>query len=120
VVKILGTGFTTPILIEVLQALQVVGACYAFGSDVLNDGREQGDLSLFSLDRTQVFAGTPALSDGVYDLRVTTAGGPSNILDGALTYQLFAEEVKAQHARQKLMAKWKTGRRLLTTGAALT
>lgn len=118
VISLFGTGFSRPILIEVLQGGLVVDTCYAFEADTRND-RDDGDINLFALTRTRVFAGTPALEDGVYDLRVTTAGGVSGILSGALTYELFADEVKVHHVRQKLARKWKTGRRLLTTSQAL-
>lgn len=118
VISLLGTGFSKPALIEVLSGLTVVGTCYAFEADDLNDGKTDGDLGLFALRSNRIFAGTPALADGVYDLRLTTPGGSSTLV-GALTYQLFAEEAKAQKVRQKLASKWKVGRRLLTTGEAL-
>lgn len=120
VITVLGTGFTKPILIEVLQSLQVLETCYAFDADVLNDPFEdEGDIGLYALTGTRVFAHTPALEDGVYDLRVTTDGGPSAIFAGALTYELFAEEVKVLRARQSVTNKWVTGRRMLSTGEAL-
>lgn len=119
VITVLGTGFRRPITIEVLQGGLVVGTCYAFEADILNDEKVGGNLNLFALTRTRVYAGTPALEDGVYDLRVTTDGGSSGILVGALTYELFAEEVKVQRVRQGFMAKWRAGRRLLSTNEAL-
>ena len=120
VITVLGTGFQKPILIEVMQDLQVVATCYAFEADVLNDPfAGEGDIGLFSLTSTRVFAHTPALEDGVYDLRVTTDGGPSTILVGALTYELFAEEAKTLKVRQKLSKAWKKARNLLSTGEKL-
>lgn len=117
-ISILGTGFSKPVLIELLSGLTVVATCYAYEADELNDGKTDGDLGLFALQSNRIFAATPALDDGTYDLRVTTPGG-SDTLVNALTYQLFAEEAKVQKVRQKLSAKWKVGRRLLTTGEAL-
>jgi len=118
VIAIIGTGFVKYVLIEVLQAAQVVGTCYAFDADVLND-KDDGDLNLFSLAPTRIYAGTPALPDGVYDLRVTNDGGPSAVLASALTYELFSDEVKVHRVRQGLSRKWKAGRHLLTTNEAL-
>jgi hypothetical protein len=108
------------VLVEVLQGLAVVGTCYAFDADVLNAAKgSEGLTNLFPLSANRIFAGTPALDDGAYDLRVTTPGGPSNVLVGVLTYELFAEEVKTLGVRQKLSAKWKTLRRMLSTGEPL-
>lgn len=121
VIRVLGTGFIKPALIEVLDGAVVVGTCYAFEADELNDPKgDDGDLGLFALTRTRIFAHTPALEDGTYDLRITTPGGTSGVLVGALTYELFAEEAKVLKVRQKHSRKWKTQRRLLTTGEALT
>lgn len=120
VITLLGTGFTRPVTIEVLSGLVVVGTCYAFEADILNDDKgDDGDLALFALTSTRIFAHTPALEDGTYDLRITTPGGTATLV-GALTYELFAEEAKVLKVRQKMSRKWKTQRRLLTTSEALT
>lgn len=109
VIKIVGSNFVNPITIEVLNAgLEVVGTCYPFD-----------DLGLFALKPNTVFCGTPALPDGLYSLRVTTVGGSSTVLEDALQYELFAEEMKTQRVRVGLMRKWKAGRRLLSTNEAL-
>jgi len=110
VIQLFGTGFTDPALVEVLSGPVVPytleGTCYVFDPE-------------FDVKRNVIWAGTPALDDGVYHLRVTTDGGPSAVLVNALTYELFSEEVKALKVRQGLNWKWRAGRRMLVTGEAL-
>lgn len=112
VIKLVGTGFFDPVLLEVLSGpalgpYTVEGTCYVFDPE-------------FDVKRNAIWAGTPALTDGVYHLRVTTDGGPSAVLVDVLTYELFSEEVKALKVRQGLNWKWIAGRRMLVTGEALT
>jgi hypothetical protein len=111
VVKVFGTGFRAPMLAEVLSGpalgpYTVEGTLYIFDPE-------------FDVKATVFYGGTPALADGSYHLRVTTDGGTSNVLVDALTYELFAEEVKALKVRQGLTWKWKAGRRMLVTGEPL-
>jgi len=105
VIQIIGTNFGDPMTIEVLQAAIVVGTCYIFRPS-------------FDIQPTKVFCGTPALDDGVYDLRVTTTVATAT-LASALTYELFSEEAKTLIVRSNINPKWRTGRRMLTTGEPL-
>ena len=101
VVRITGENFVDPMTIEVLKGPVVVGTAYYFDAE-------------FDLERNRVFAGMPALADGFYSLRVTTAGGDSNVLVDAVEYRLFSEQVKVHRVRIGFDTTWKTGPRLLT------
>lgn len=107
VIRISGSEFTVPITIEVLTGASggpytVVGTCYLF------DPR-------YDLTSKFVYCGTPALVMGKYHLRVTTAGGDS-VLEDALDYQPFAEELKVNRVRAGFSRQWVVGRRLLLGG----
>jgi len=101
IVKIVGEHFADPMIVELIQSAQVVGAGYYFDAE-------------FDLERNRLFVGTPALPDGFYSLRVTTAGGESNILEDALEVRLFSEEVRVHRVRIGFAAPWLTGPRMLT------
>lgn len=103
VLGIFGENFHDPMTVEVLQAGQVVGTGYIFDAE-------------FDLQPNRAFAGMPALDEGVYDLRVTTAGGESNVLGGVLDYRLHSEQAKLHAGRIKFSSTWKTGPRTLTSG----
>ena len=118
VITIFGANLVPYVSVELLLAGEVVGRCYAFGSDVLNEGREGEDLRLYELTPSRLLVATPAMPDGTYDVRVSI-GEASATLSAALTYELSSEEVKTQRMRQGMTSKWVAGRRLLTTGEAL-
>ncbi len=101
IITILGTDFTTPATVEVLVGgTTVVGTCYIFDPD-------------FDLTSNRLIVGTPALSDGLYDLRVTTSGGPSAVLENALDVRLHAEQFKVESVRRKWAPAWEAGVRVL-------
>jgi hypothetical protein len=103
VLGIFGENFFDPMTVEVLDAGEVVGTGYIFDAE-------------FDLERNRAYAGMPAMAEGVYDLRVTTAGGDSNVLEGALDYRLHSEQAKVHGGRIKFSSTWKTGPRTLTSG----
>lgn len=105
VIRIIGSNFGDPMTIEVLNGMTVVGTCYIFRPE-------------YDIQPDRVWCGTPALPDGTYDLRVTTTVATAT-LASALTYELFAEEMKTLTVRSNVSARWKTGRRMLSTGEPL-
>lgn len=108
VLTILGTSFEDPLLIELLSGpgggpYVVAGVCYTF------DPR-------YDLTTSRVYAGTPALSAGKYHLRLTNNVGASLVLQDAVDYQPFAEEMKVNRVRAGFARQWASGRRLLIGG----
>lgn len=107
VIQIIGTEFEDSMTIEILTGpgggpYTSVGTCYTF------DPR-------YDLTTTRVFTGTPPLAAGKYHLRITNTAG-SVVLEDALDYQPFAEEVKVNRARAGFARQWATGRRILVGG----
>lgn len=107
VIQIIGTEFEDPMLIEILSGplggpYVVEGVCYTW------DPR-------YDLTTTRIFTGTPPLPAGKYHLRVTNSIA-SAILEDALDYQPFAEELKVNRVRSGLAEPWRSGRRLLVGG----
>ena len=109
ILTITGTNFfasedepfiTIEVLIGTLGFYTVVGTCFVFDPE-------------FDIARNRIFAGSPALLQGLYHLRVTTEGGVSNVLEDVLAARLFAEEYKTLSVRGKFGPKWRTGPRLL-------
>lgn len=100
VVEIVGTGFTSAAVVDLLQSSVVQGQGYIFDTD-------------FDVTATSIFVGLPALPEGTYDLRVTV-GADVGLLESAFVYRLFAEEGKVQRVRKGFSPKWRTGPRILT------
>jgi hypothetical protein len=107
VIEIIGTEFEDPLTVEVLIGpsggpYTVVGTCYMF------DAR-------YDLTTTRAFVGTPALAQGIYHVRVTNSVN-SAVLEDALDFQPFAEELKVHRVRVGFARVWATGRRMLLGG----
>ena len=109
ILTIVGTNFFASddapfVTIEALLggpgSYQVVGTCFVFDPE-------------FDVARNRIFAGAPALLQGLYHLRVTTEGGESNVLENVIAARLFAEEYKTLSVRGKFAPKWRTGPRHL-------
>jgi hypothetical protein len=105
VVRLLGTNFNDPMIIDVLQSGVVVGNAFYFDAE-------------FDLESNLCFVGMPALDDGFYDMQVTTPGGTSPLLVNAVEYRLFAEEMKVQRVRIGFSSPWAAGGRLLSSNVA--
>ena len=104
VIRIGGTGFYDPVLVEVLDAFAVVvGTCYVF------DPR-------YDVSASRIYCGTPALARATYDIRVTTGAGSSTLV-AALNYEPIAGQIKAERVRSGFAEAWVTGRRILRGGA---
>lgn len=101
VVTIVGTNFFDPMTVEVLKGAVVVG------EGVIFDAR-------FDLQQNRAYVGLPAAADGVYGIRVSTAGGDSPIFENAVEYRLHTEQVKVHRVRIGYAQPWVTGPRLLT------
>ncbi len=100
VITIVGSNFYYPVVVELLQANVVLGSCYMFDPE-------------FDLTASKLIVGTPALPQGAYDLRVSTNNGLEATLLNALTYKVFAEEVRTHQGRAKWASAWRTGPRYL-------
>jgi hypothetical protein len=96
VITIVGSNFYYPVVVEVLQAGNVVGTCYMFDPE-------------FDLTASRLLMGSPSLPTGTYDLRVSTNNGFEATLANALTYKVFAEEARAHAGRGKWASAWLTG-----------
>lgn len=102
-ITLLGTNFYDPMTVDVLHGGLVVGTGIIFDPE-------------FDLQQNRVYVGLPALAVGFYDLQVTTDGGSSPILVGALEYRVFANDFKVVSVRSKWAAVWNTGPRILSGG----
>lgn len=100
VVALLGTNFTWPMTVELMLAGEVLDIA------VIADER-------YDLKQTRVYVGLPALDIGKYDIRITTDLGVS-LLENAIEYRLFAEELKVETTRSKWARAWNLGPRMLT------
>ncbi len=109
VVTIGGTNFRDPMTVEVLSggggSFTVEGTGYIFDP-------------AFDVRGNRIFAGLPALADGLYHLRVTNDGGVSNVLIDALEYALFPEEWRVVNRRRGWAKVWDVGPAFLTAGSA--
>lgn len=110
VVTVVGEHFDASTKIEILSGNAVDGFVkeadgYIFDPD-------------FDVTGNRLFFGSPALNDGTYHVKVITDFGDA-ILEDALTYELFAEEMKIQRVHIGFATVWKAGRRLLTTRAPI-
>ena len=65
----------------------------------------------YDLTPDRALPGMPPMVAGVYSLRVSTPAGLSNVLENALTYAPFADEVIIQKVRSAWSAKWRVGAR---------
>jgi len=104
VIQIIGIGYEDPILIEVLSGASggpytVEGTCFTF------DAR-------YDITTTRVFTGTPALPAGKYHLRITNTTSVV-VLEDAIDYQPFSDELKVLRVRGGLARPWASGRRVL-------
>ena len=101
---VVGTNFTSPATVHVMSgpsnALVVEGTCSLFDA-------------AFDLTASRLFVGAPALAVGTYHIRVTTAAGAGVPLLDALTYRVFAEEVRVHRNRSSWASAWRTGPRWL-------
>lgn len=112
-VRINGSKLLLPLEVEVLSG--PVGTPTVVGRALIADT----EFDLVNPEPYQgyrgIYAGLPAVSaPGLYHLRVTVAGTPSNVLEDALDYRLFSEEQKVHRARTGFGSKWDTGDRVLT------
>lgn len=107
ILTIVGTNFTDPITIEVMSGPiatpTIVGECYLFDAE-------------FDLTPSRLLCGSPALEDGTYHLRVTTAGGVAELED-AIEARLWANELKTVSVRSKFAQPWATGERFMARGS---
>lgn len=97
VVRIVGTNFEDPALIELILGGTVRGVGY------VHEPR-------YDLRANRIDAGMPAVPAGVYDLRVTTSGGSATLL-AALEAKPHAEEWRVVEGRGKWARAWRLGRR---------
>lgn len=105
VVRIVGTGFRWPMLIEVMNGVDVVGTCYVVEPDI-------------DIQPTELYCGTPPAPAGTYSVRVSLLDDEDAVLSSvthlsAVVYEPFSEETKVHQARSAL-PKWRTGPRLLS------
>lgn len=113
VIRINGSRFVLPLIVEVLSgsvsAPTVEGLAHIADHEFDLENSEP-----FKGFRT-IYAGLPPVdAEGQYHLRVTVAGTPSNVLENALDYRLFAEEYKVHRARTGFGIRWNTGDRVLS------
>lgn len=101
---LLGTNFVDPMTIDI--GLGVGGGFTALARGYIFDPE-------FDLEANRVYFGAPALEAGLYNVRVTTGGGESGVLAGALAARPFADEYKVASVRGKFSTKWATGPRIL-------
>lgn len=121
VTTVVGTNFLDPMVVEFLQGGVVIGASTIPGSayaDSVTAGTARGIIldPRYDISPNRVYVGTPALAAGVYDVRVTTEGGVSAVLVGALTAKPVAMEHRVLSMRSKWARAWQVGPRLLSGG----
>lgn len=102
---LLGSGFSDPILVEVLMG--------SFGSyEVVGEGYVVEPR--YDLQSNRVIFGAPALEgDAYYHLRVTTEGGESDVLEDCLRALPFADRLKIVSTRAKWADAWVAGARVM-------
>ncbi len=102
VLGLFGDNFTDPTVIEVVDpiGLETLGTAHYFEARL-------------DLRNNKILAGFPALPQGTYGVKVTTAGGVSSVLLDAVTYEPFADEGKVQRVRRRWSPFWGTGERIL-------
>lgn len=100
VITIIGNNFSDPMIVELLLGGIVQGQCYI--------SRPRYDIK-----PNRVYAGTPELDFGTYDLRVETAGGSSVIFPNAVTYERFSNEMKAETVRKNMSDAWKSAQKVI-------
>jgi hypothetical protein len=121
VILLVGTNFIDPMLVEFMQAGVTIGASTVPGSDyadAIADDVARGIIldPRYDIEQNRAYVGTPALPVGTYDVRVTTAGGTSGVLVGAVESMVIAMEHRVLAMRAKWGRAWQVGPRLLTGG----
>lgn len=99
---LVGTNFFDPTTVEIGigTTFTKIGEGYIFDPE-------------FDISKNRVYFATPPLVRGVYNLRVVTEGGTSNVLQNVISARLFADEYKVVSVRGKFSEKWATGPRIL-------
>jgi hypothetical protein len=110
----LGSGFDVSVTVEILAG--------PIGTPIVvvdEDGKPvMGYVAQTRYDVTssRVYFGAPALTRGLYHVRLSTDGGTSSVLENAIAARSFAYDYKIVSARAKLAPQWATGTRELRTG----